>query len=254
MDDSLKARAQRRGRTAHELVVTEVRRPVPSVVSVTLHGNSLSSFTPANPGGHIKIAFASSDGSGPTMRTYTPRRFDPERLELDVEFVLHGEGVASSWAAAAKVGDQLTVMGPGGRYEPVAPSGTFVIAVDETAMPAAGTVIEALPSDTNLVVLCEVATKADERPLTADRELDVRWLRRSESGAEPGVLLRDAVKSLPTLDADWFVACEAGAMRRIRTHLRGDRDIDSGRLQTRGYWRSGEADYPDGDYGETETT
>ena len=31
------------------------------------------------------------------MRTYTPRRFDPDTLELDIEFVLHGDGVAATW-------------------------------------------------------------------------------------------------------------------------------------------------------------
>ena len=245
----------RRGRTAHQLTVTQVQRLVPRVVSITLHGESLANFTPPNPGGHIKIAFDSLDGAGQTMRTYTPRRFDPDRLELDVEFVLHGAGVAASWAAGAEVGDKLTVMGPGGRYEPAAPSGTFVIAVDETGMPAAGTVIEALPAETDIVVFCDVADKSDERPLSPSRNLDVTWLHRSDAAAEPGVLLQAAVEGLPAgLDADWFVASEAGAMRRIRDHLRSDRQIAPERLQTRGYWRRGETNYPDHDCGETAET
>ena len=51
------------------------------------------------------------------------------------------------------------------------------------------------------------------------------------------------------LDADWFVACEAGAMRGIREHLRNDRAVAPERMETRGYWRRGEANYPDHDYG-----
>ena len=240
----------RRGRTAHQLTVNRVQHPVPRVVRVTLQGDSLATFTPPNPGGHIKIAFGSTNGGPSTMRTYTPRRFDPERLELDIEFVLHGEGVASSWAAAAQIGDELTVMGPGGRYTPAAPSGVFVIVVDDTAMPAAGTVIEALPVDTEVIVICEVTDRRDERSLTEDRDLDVTWLHRSEGGAEPGALLRAAVQDLPAaLDADWFVACEAGAMRGIREHLRNDRAVAPERMETRGYWRRGEANYPDHDYG-----
>ena len=187
----------RRGRTAHQLTVNRVQHPVPRVVRVTLQGDSLATSTPPNPGGHIKIAFGSTNGGPPTMRTYTPRRFDPERLELDIEFVLHGEGVASSWAAAAQIGDELTVMGPGGRYTPAAPSGVFVIVVDDTAMPAAGTVIEALPVDTEVIVICEVTDRRDERSLTEDRDLDVTWLHRSEGRAEPGALLRAAVQDLP---------------------------------------------------------
>lgn len=215
----------------------------------------MATFTPPNPGGHIKIAFELPDGQPPVMRTYTPRRFDPDRFELDVEFVLHGDGVAANWAAAARRGDQLTVMGPGGRYQPTASSGTFVIVVDETAMPAAGTVIEALPADTEIVALCEVVDQGDERPMTPIRDIDVTWLHRTGSDVEPGALLQPAVANLPIdLDADWFVACEASAMRRIRQHLRNDRQIAPDRLQTRGYWRRGETNYPDHDYGEPAET
>lgn len=249
MTESKQGSPPRKGRTAHQLTVTRARHVVPRVVAVTLQGDSLAAFTPPSPGGHIKIAFESSDGEGPIMRTYTPRRFNPDRLELDVEFVLHGDGIAASWAATAEVGDRLTAMGPGGRYLPAAPSGIFVIAVDETGMPAAGTVIEALPAETEIVVLCEVADHTDERPLTHTRDLDVIWLHRS--AAEPGALLHTALQDLPAaLDADWFVATEAAAMRRIRNHLRTDRQIAPERLQTRGYWRSGETNYPDHDYGD----
>jgi NADPH-dependent ferric siderophore reductase len=186
------------------------------------------------------------------MRTYTPRRFDADRRELDVEFVLHGTGVAANWAAKAQVGDQLTVMGPGGRYHPLAQSGMFVVVVDDTAIPAAGTVIEALPETTEIFALCEVTDRSDERPLSADRVVDITWLHRNPGSFEPGALLFDAVKDLPAdLDADWFVACEAGAMRQLRTHLITDRHVDPGRLHTRGYWRRGETNYPDHDYGDT---
>ncbi|WP_436794631.1 siderophore-interacting protein [Actinospongicola halichondriae] len=241
---------ERKGRTPHHLSVTRIHRPAPRVVAVTLRGDSLAEFTPPSPGGHIKIAF-DTGGDRPTMRTYTPRRFDPDTLELDIEFVLHGDGVAATWAASADTGDQLTVLGPGGRYRPAAPSGVFVIAVDDTAIPAAGTVIEALPHGTEIIALCEVNDGSDERSLSTIGDLDVRWLHRSATQDPPGALLRAAVEDLPAgLDADWFVACEAAAMRGIRNHLRTTRGVDPKRLQTRGYWRQGETDYPDHDYGE----
>lgn len=251
MTDTDDRTPRRPGRTAHGLTVARVDRPVPSVVSVTLHGDSLSAFTEPKPGGHVKIVFDQGDGGRATMRTYTPRRVDRDRCELDIEFVLHGDGVAARWAAGAQIGDQLTVMGPGGHYQPSAPSGTFVIAVDDTAIPAAGTVIEALSSGVDIIALCEVTDADDERALSPTRELDVAWLHRAPSDAEPGALLHTAVAALPVdLDADWFVACEAGAMRRIRSHLRDGRQIAPERLHTRGYWRRGETDYPDHDYGE----
>jgi NADPH-dependent ferric siderophore reductase len=33
------------------------------------------------------------------MRDFTPRSFDPKKLELTLEFALHGEGAATAWPA-----------------------------------------------------------------------------------------------------------------------------------------------------------
>jgi len=47
----------------------------------------------------------------------------------------------------------------------------------------------------------------------------------------------------------WWIACEAAAMRRIRDYLMGEIGVAGERLHTRGYWRLGETNYPDHDYG-----
>jgi NADPH-dependent ferric siderophore reductase len=39
-------------------------------------------------------------------------------------------------------------------------------------------------------------------------------------------------------------------MRGIRRHLTRERGLAVGSLVTRGYWRVGEADHPDHDYGD----
>lgn len=97
--------------------------------------------------------------------------------------------------------------------------------------------------------MCEVTDEDDERPLTTGRDVETVWLHRK--GTVPGEALKAAVAELDhDLDASWFVAAEAGAMRAIRAHLLDERGTDPGRVQTRGYWRRGETDYPDHDYGE----
>ena len=35
----------------------------------------------------------------PVARDYTPRRFNPQTRELTIEFVIHGTGPATEWAA-----------------------------------------------------------------------------------------------------------------------------------------------------------
>jgi NADPH-dependent ferric siderophore reductase len=47
-----------------------------------------------------------------------------------------------------------------------------------------------------------------------------------------------------------YVACEAGAMRRIRRHLLTERGMNRDHVVTRGYWKQGATDHPDGDYGQ----
>src|SRR5207244_3437292 len=68
--------------------------------------------------------FLLPDGRRPTIRTFTPRRLDPQALELDLEIVVHGDGAASEWAATAAPGDPAAVSGPGRGYafEPDAPA------------------------------------------------------------------------------------------------------------------------------------
>jgi NADPH-dependent ferric siderophore reductase len=46
------------------------------------------------------------------------------------------------------------------------------------------------------------------------------------------------------------VACEAAAMRGIRRYLIAERHLPAASLVTRGYWRAGEQNHPDHDYGE----
>src|SRR5262245_24518204 len=99
--------------------VKRVERLTPLTVRVTFTGDELATYAWNGPAAHIKLAFPDAgqsepifpvpDGPRPTMRTFTPRRFDAAALELDVEFVLHGEGPASTWASQARSGQKLLV-------------------------------------------------------------------------------------------------------------------------------------------------
>ena len=116
----------------------------PRMVRVTV-GGELDRFTPVAPDQQVKLFFArpghdlselpAPGGDGPDsvmswyqsylaipeerrpwMRTYSVRRHHPDRGELEIDFVLHGDGEhsgpASRWAARAQVGDVLGLVGP----------------------------------------------------------------------------------------------------------------------------------------------
>jgi NADPH-dependent ferric siderophore reductase len=257
------AGAPRRKRPPPRRVTVErVERLTPRVISVTFGGVALENFGPPRPGAHMKLLFAppgfdmvglerGEEGPRPPSRTYTPRRYDPATRRLDVEFVLHGDGLAAGWVQKAKAGDALHVAGPGGGYDIPADLSELILIADDTAMPAAATILEALPASAKATVVCEVADAKEERPLTSKSAVEPEWLHYATAGAQPGTLLEKRALELAAAkpDAHWWIACEAGAMRRIRKHLLGDRRVAPAKVHTRGYWKLGETNYPDHDYG-----
>ena len=242
------------------VTVKRVERPTPRVVSVTFTGEPLASFGPPRPGGHMKLFFppsgwqppapgSAADAPRPPSRTYTPRRHDPVAGELDVEFVLHGDGLAATWADAAKPGSSLYIAGTGGGFDIPDAAQRLVLVADDTAMPAAATILEALPEHTAATVICAVSGAAEERRF-ARTQHTATWLHFGGDPAMAGTLLERAViDRADQPETWWWVACEAAAMRRIRKHLLGERGIDPAKVHTRGYWKLGETNYPDHDYG-----
>src|SRR5262245_16714620 len=124
--------------------VKRVAHVTPRMVRVTFTSPELAAFGWNGPAAHIKVIFAdpatalappAENAPRPTMRTYTPRRFDPKAAELDVDFVLHGEGPASTWASQAAIGQSLMIGGPGRNYVVDPAAEWFVLVGDDSAIP-----------------------------------------------------------------------------------------------------------------------
>ena len=80
----------------------------------------------------------------------------PRTHELTVDFVLHGEGPASTWAAQAQVGQPMLIAGPGRSYALDPQAQWLLIAGDESAIPAIATILEVVPDSVRTQVLLEV--------------------------------------------------------------------------------------------------
>lgn len=179
----------------------------------------------------------------PRMRTYTVRAFDPERLELSLDFVVHGdEGLAGPWAMNARPGDEVLFLGPGGGYAPDPDADWYLMVGDESALPAIAASLEALPAGVPARVFVEVPTQADELDLTTAADAEIAWLHRD--GGTVGGGLVDAVRNLefPPGRVHAFVHGEAGFVKQLRRLLRIDRGVPMERLSISGYWRSGDDD------------
>ncbi|MDP9337001.1 MAG: siderophore-interacting protein [Actinomycetota bacterium] len=253
------ARTRREPPRFRQVRVRRVEHSSPRLVRVTLTGPDLEGMTVEEPAASVRLLlpasgteglvmpywngneFLLSDGRRPTIRTFTPRRLDREALELDVEAVIHGDGVASEWAAAVEPGGPAAISGPGRGYVIDHETPAFLLAGDETAIPAISQLLEVLPTETPTQVHIEVA-RADARlALPGHPRATIEW-HDLPSGAAPGDALVAAVREadLPPGARVW-AAGEAAAMQRIRRHLFEERSWSRRQTTVRGYWKHGRA-------------
>ena len=248
----------------------------PYLTKIALGGDGLANFRWPGPGSHLKlflpepgqrdVELPPADEQGlminvpggprPTTRTFTPRRWDAASGQLDLEFVLHGHGPASQWAAQAKPGDQVAVSQPRSTFEVLPDTRWLLIAGDESALPAIATMLEAIGPDVTVHVLAEIEDAGHQVALPERAGTTIEWLPRT-AGEKPGRALAAAVTAWvpPASDegpGQIWAACEALVVRDIRAHLLGSLRFSRDRVVTRGYWRAGEANHPDHDFGEDE--
>ena len=175
----------------------------------------------------------------PITRTYTLRAFDVARQLITIDFVYHGdEGFAGPWAASARPGDVLRLLGPGGAYAPDPDADWHLMVGDESALPAIGAACERVPDGAHVLAVLEVGDAAEHQELDSPGKLDVRWLHRDEGVPEQ---LLEAVRAaaFPPGDVHAFVHGEAGFVRDVRRHLLAERGVPRERLSVSGYWRRG---------------
>src|SRR5690606_36395684 len=116
----------------------------------------------------------------------------------------------------------------------------ILLAGDDTALPAIGTILEHLPRGTAASVFAEVAGADDELDLPRPEGAEVHWVHRGPR-ARPGsgTALLDAVRAADLGGGPLFawLAGEAGTVRALRRHLVGDRGVDKRSIDFTGYWR-----------------
>ena len=242
-------------RVTHEikrrrLQVLRVVDITPRMRRVTLGGPELAGFVSLGSDDHIKLLFPQNaqeqaalespsfsikgDGPQPAMRDYTPRRYDLSIGELDIDFVLHGDGPASTWAEQVQVGQHLYIGGPRGSMIVPDIFDSYLLIGDETAIPAIARRLEELPAGRKVLVVIEIADAAEQQVLSSAAEVEVIWVLRGQDD------LLDVVRNLtlPSGTLYSFVATETKLSRQVRRVLLDTHKVDEQYLKAVGYWRA----------------
>jgi len=259
MSDTSRAegRIRREPPAFRKVAVVAATTVTPRLMRVTVGGPELDGFSLDQPAASVRLLLPQPgtgdlvmpswngnvwllpDGTRATIRTLTPLRFDPGAQELDLEIVMHESGAAPAWARTAKPGDRTAISGPARGYPIDSDASGFVLAGDESAIPAIGQLLEALPPDKPVHVTVEVADPAGRVELPKHPTAGVDWYDLPP-GAPPGDTLVAALTAADLVPGTRiWAAGEAAAMQRIRRHILDERQIPRSETWIRGYWKSG---------------
>ncbi|ETK18451.1 putative iron utilization protein [Pseudomonas sp. FH4] len=242
-------------RVTHEikrrrLEVLRVVDITPRMRRITLGGEQLAGFASLGSDDHIKLLFAQNaaeqaalesptfsvkgEGPQPAMRDYTPRRIDLSSGELDIDFVLHGDGPASTWAEQAKPGQHLHIAGPRGSMIVPDIFDSYLLVGDETALPAIARRLEELPAGRKVLAVIEIADEHEQQALDSAADVEVIWVVRGRDD------LLGAVRELQVPQGSLYawVATETKLSRQVRRVLLDEHTLNDEFVKAVGYWRA----------------
>ncbi|WP_202368961.1 siderophore-interacting protein [Pseudomonas sp. MWU318] len=236
-----------------KLEVLRVVDLTPRMRRITLGGPELAGFISLGTDDHVKLLFPQNaeqaaaletmvlgagkdNGPLPEMRDYTPRRYDLEKLELDIDFVLHGDGPASTWAEQAQPGQFLHIGGPRGSMIVPDIFDSYLLIGDETALPAIARRLEDLASNRKALVVIEVENGAEQQLLESAAQVNVIWVLRE--GGKDNLLTTVKQLQVPKGNLYAWVATETKVSRQIRRVLLDEHGLNEQFIKAVGYWRA----------------
>ena len=247
---------------ARLLQITRITELSPSMRRLTLSGDDLQGFYSASFDDHLKLLLPAASGERPVvpstgenglvyaegqikpvMRDYTPRRYDADRNELDIDFVLHHAGPATDWASNAEVGHYIGIAGPRGSLIIPAHFDWHLLMGDETALPAIARRLEELPAASQALVVVKLRNENAKIELHSPASLSVRWVTQAADDKGGPEALAASLDELVLPSGEGFVwaAGEYSDIKALRQKLIDNFKIDKSRIRAASYWRKTEA-------------
>ena len=233
-----------------QVTAEQVALVTPRMKRIIIDGSCLPAFRVGLPAQWLKVFVPAGEGRTTAGRAYTVRRFDPASKKLDLDFVLHGDnGPVSAWAARVKAGDAFEISAPHPRSGfPIEPSTErYLLFGDETALPAIGGVLEALPGHARADAFVEVDDAGEEQTIESAASVNLTWLHRKTGGNGAPRSLESAAKAVarPEENTAVWIAAESSIVKTLRKHALLELGVDRQHLHAAGYWKRGESDHKD---------
>lgn len=239
----------------HRAVARTIRRLSPGMIRVTLGGADMADFPTTAVGDeyvrlffpdvpHDTVRLPRAEGRGwsyaegtreSDMRTYTIRNH--RKGEIDIDFVDHPGGVASTWANSVQPGNEIGIITPRALYSAPQSAGQQILVADEPALPAALRIAESSAQRIPTTIIAEV--RGVDYRLHADVEgadISYIWLHGSGNGHSPSQLLSVLERTPVAEDTYVWVATESRISRLARSHLRGTLNHERELFTCIGYW------------------
>lgn len=213
---------------------------------VTFSSPDFADFESPSHDDHVKVFFpAMAAGSTDrSARDYTPRHVDIARQTLTIDFVLHADGPATSWARTARLGDALEIAGPRGSTVVPDDFDWYLLIGDSSALPAIGRRVEELRAAVPVTTIVTIEDDSDAQVFATRAAWRPQWVVRGADVADDSDAIIRALEAVELGDGDGFVwvAGETAVVRAVRRYLLDVRRHPAAWLKASAYWTHGRAE------------
>ncbi|TWD50678.1 NADPH-dependent ferric siderophore reductase [Agrobacterium vitis] len=174
----------------------------------------------------------------PIWRRYTVRAIDVSSNSITIDFFLHDtDGPGANWAKSAQVGDRVGISSlSGGGFKP---ADWYLMAGDETSLPAIGRVVETLPAHVEATAIVVVANADEIQHFESPANVRIEWIYRDSCGDISSAMLTALRRIDYPVDGRKklvWAGCDVHTARKIRHYLRESHALSKDEEAVFGYW------------------
>jgi len=234
------------GTSRLDLEVVESLPLTPHMQRLRLTAPQLADFR-CLPGQDVMLLVA-AEGNRPVRRRYTIRALDSQARLLTLDIVLHGDGPGERWVRSARPGDRIDGIGPRGKITLSPAADWHLFMTDDSGLPAAFAMTEALPASSQATLIIEIPGEEDEQDLLAAATTRISWLHRLDGPAGDPEALAAEASEVEMLDgtAHAYLFGEAKVVSRLREIL-AERGLTEDQMSPKAYWGRGRANASHGE-------